>query len=658
MKLVAIYIKEHEYLIDKPKVINLGGEYLYDFKEIDTTINVSRKRNENYIEGFFNITDSKSNLSLISAIVGKNGAGKSSLMNVLRSKFVKNKNSLPYSKTILLVENNLDSYPIILQSDFKKVVLVGSTDKGETLIGDLKTYLTSNVQTIYYSPHFDFKYNLDFDEIDDYDISFDKTLEEDLQDLKNKDTSSSGWNYPPNQELVFKNSLRQLLFFSSNLVKKKNIFKNIFDLPEHGLSKLFFRGHKREKEWNTPRAFRSPLRIIKEKLEKENNKWSEIELQIDINKYLLKRNLISNILSVIERQMEKRNDHLSDGEISFKNFKEETNDLDAYNSFLWFIKKSKIKLGSNVFDAFHSKSINELFEKLYKHIEEIDNEYFVESDSLQIEPLKVLELLKLHKEFLQNLFAYYGKLGGFKKEEALFEKSNKIDGFINYIPIGKSLSSGENALLNLFSRIYTFIEDNLSEKPQSLPVKKHYIILLDEADLAFHPTWKKKFIKSIVSSIPYFFENIKEPPSIQIIFTSHDPLTLSDIPKENIVYLNKDANYKMIIVDSAIKKSFGANITDLLADSFFVEDGLIGEFAKMKIENTIQWLNENKDPVKRNTDFTAEFEYHKKNIAIIDEPIMRIKLSEMLDELVEGKEFQKAMLQKEIDFLIERKKIL
>jgi predicted ATP-binding protein involved in virulence len=220
------------------------------------------------------------------------------------------------------------------------------------------------------------------------------------------------------------------------------------------------------------------------------------------------------------------------------------------------------------------------------------------------------------------------------------------------------LSSGENALLNLFSRIYTFIEDNLSEKTQSLPVKKHYIILLDEADLAFHPTWKKKFIKSIVSSIPYFFENIIEPPSIQIIFTSHDPLTLSDIPKENIVYLNKDENYKMIIVDSAIKKSFGANITDLLADSFFVEDGLIGEFAKMKIENTIQWLNENKDPVKRNTDFTAEFEYHKKNIAIIDEPIMRIKLSEMLDELLEGKEFQKAMLQKEIDFLIERKKIL
>jgi hypothetical protein len=33
-------------------------------------------------------------------------------------------------------------------------------------------------------------------------------------------------------------------------------------------------------------------------------------------------------------------------------------------------------------------------------------------------------------------------------------------------------------------------------------------------------------------------------------------------------------------------------------------------------------------------------------------------LSEMLDELLEGKEFQKAMLQKEIDFLIERKKIL
>ncbi|RXP53130.1 hypothetical protein EC396_10515 [Lutibacter sp. HS1-25] len=674
MRLVAIYVKEHEYLINEPTTINFGGEHLYAFEEKKGTILISRSKNHNHIEGFFDLTSYDCKLSLISAVVGKNGAGKSSIMDIIRSKFVKNEFSLPNSKTILLIESEEDEYPIILQSDFKNIVYKLSTleseklKAGEELTKKLNKYTTSDAQTIYYSPHFDFKYNLNFDEIDDYDLSFDKILEEDLKDLENKGTSSNGWNYTPTQELVFKNSLRQLMFFSSDLVKKNNIFKNIFNLPEHGQSKLFFRGHKIEREWNTPSSFRPALKIIKEKLKKESSEWGNIRKfskdkkkvlnQIDVNKYLLKRNLIKDIISVLERQMEKENSYLSNGEINFVKFDKQTKNLDAYDSFLLFINTSKIKFGSSKFDAFHSKSIKELFNKLYKYIEEIDREDFVENDNIQIEPLKIFELLKLHKEFLQNLFAYYPKLQRNKNEEPLYEKSNKIEGFINYIPTNKSLSSGENALLNLFSRIYTFIDENLSEKTKILPAKKHYILLLDEADLAFHPTWKKKFVKSIVSSLPYFFEGLKNPPSLQIIFTSHDPLTLSDIPKENIVYLNKDEDGKMIIVNSSTKKSFGANITDLLADSFFVEGGLIGEFAKLKIEKTIKWLNENKDPANRNVSFSEQFEHHKKIIAMIDEPIISLKLSEMLDELVEDKEFQKEMLQKEIDYLTKRKNSL
>ena len=46
MRLVAIYIEEHEYLIDEPQTINFGGEYLYSFEKRDGSIYVSRKRNE------------------------------------------------------------------------------------------------------------------------------------------------------------------------------------------------------------------------------------------------------------------------------------------------------------------------------------------------------------------------------------------------------------------------------------------------------------------------------------------------------------------------------------------------------------------------------------------------------------------------------------
>ena len=71
------------------------------------------------------------------------------------------------------------------------------------------------------------------------------------------------------------------------------------------------------------------------------------------------------------------------------------------------------------------------------------------------------------------------------------------------------------------------------------------------------------------------------------------------------------------------KKSFGANITDLLADSFFIEDGLIGDFAKGKIEEVLNDLIK-KRPCKKE----KRFEY-KKIINLIDEPIIRMKLEDM-----------------------------
>lgn len=113
---------------------------------------------------------------------------------------------------------------------------------------------------------------------------------------------------------------------------------------------------------------------------------------------------------------------------------------------------------------------------------------------------------------------------------------------------------------------------------------------------------------------------------IQIIFTTHDPLTLSDIPNNNIVYLKKE-NGKTIILNTENKprKSFGANITDLLADSFFIDNGLMGDFAMAIINDTIDWINDkNRDLIKK--------EYYKKVIDIIDEPLVKHKLKEMYFE--------------------------
>jgi len=69
--IVSVYLKEHQYLIEKPQTLNFGGKYLYSFQPAGENLIVHRKRNENYISNFFNTTESACNIKLLSATVGQ-----------------------------------------------------------------------------------------------------------------------------------------------------------------------------------------------------------------------------------------------------------------------------------------------------------------------------------------------------------------------------------------------------------------------------------------------------------------------------------------------------------------------------------------------------------------------------------------------------------
>jgi predicted ATP-binding protein involved in virulence len=348
--------------------------------------------------------------------------------------------------------------------------------------------------------------------------------------------------------------------------------------------------------------------------------------------------------------MEKQNTYLSEGQFEYETFERDSSREDAYNSFKIFTKNCKLKFGSEIVNAFEYETIKRLIDKLYSSIDKIDRENNVQNEMLVVNSSDAIEILTLQRDFINNLFHYYTIFYEERKNK-IFEKSDRIDGFVNYMPISK-LSSGENALLNLFSRLYDFLNSKLSNETRLLKDTKNYILLLDEADLGFHPTWKKKFVSSLISTIPHFFNSLENNPNVQILFSTHDPLTLSDIPNKNIIYLNRNiTNEETEILDldnpKRPKKSFAANVTELLADSFFIEDGLIGDFANKKINETIFWLNEKENK--------AVYEYHKKLIQNIDEPIIQRKLAEMYSEKMK-KNLSEELLQKEIDILTERLK--
>ena len=82
--------------------------------------------------------------------------------------------------------------------------------------------------------------------------------------------------------------------------------------------------------------------------------------------------------------------------------------------------------------------------------------------------------------------------------------------------------------------------------------------------------------------------------NIQIIFVSHSPFSLSDLPNYNIVYLKSG---RVLQLEERPPYSFAANIHNLML-SFFLKDGLVGQFAIKKINALIKLLNSEEESDK------------------------------------------------------------
>lgn len=259
-----------------------------------------------------------------------------------------------------------------------------------------------------------------------------------------------------------------------------------------------------------------------------------------------------------------------------------------------------------------------------------------------------------------------------KLAEELKLKSDKNNPIIEFLPppifetklIAKNkidlldrISSGERQLIHTLSTVLYHLTNLNSVEKDDLLVKYDYInIILDEIELYFHPEFQKLFVKRLIDEINKL--KLREIKGINILIISHSPFILSDIPKQNVLFLERG---KPVSLDRFKNtNTFAANISNLLSDSFFIGDGLIGEYAKSKITETIEWLNlTNEEKLKKEKNLLNRFDvlalkknYHKKVISIIDEPIIKSKLLEMYSEIF-GNEERK----KNIEYEIERLKI-
>lgn len=181
----------------------------------------------------------------------------------------------------------------------------------------------------------------------------------------------------------------------------------------------------------------------------------------------------------------------------------------------------------------------------------------------------------------------------------------------------RDMSTGELALMRLFANInffHTIIERYNTDE---------VVFLIDEIDAFFHPHWQKTVFNSLNEFINFKFSGKK----IQIIFTSHSPFVISDLKKSEIIFLQrKDSEIVEIKELEDFKQTFGANIHTLFVDSFFVQNGLIGDFALKKINTIIRNLG----GLVQLT--TKEREKIRKTILQIGEPVIQRKLIQMYND--------------------------
>lgn len=142
----------------------------------------------------------------------------------------------------------------------------------------------------------------------------------------------------------------------------------------------------------------------------------------------------------------------------------------------------------------------------------------------------------------------------------------------------RHMSSGERQFLFTSS---TFVYHLLNLKSVRDPRRVRYRcmnLVLDEVEICFHPEYQRKFINKLIDQLVKLRLNYR--CSLNIILATHSPFILSDIPMQNILYLENGK----CVNDTIIVNPYAANVNDILNQSFFLKDSFLGEFALTRIK--------------------------------------------------------------------------
>lgn len=247
--------------------------------------------------------------------------------------------------------------------------------------------------------------------------------------------------------------------------------------------------------------------------------------------------------------------------------------------------------------------------------------------------IEELPKLKIKVEWLSDNYLLPLRIIGDSKDSfrhfyETYRNSFRLKPYLNFK--WRSLSSGEKALFNIYSRFYALSNEEVINELQ-----ENLIVLIDEGDVYLHPAWQKKFIYLLLEYLPAVYSKMRNGINrkIQVIITTNSPIPASDLPNDNTIFLEKKSSYdhdmgyisSTIVKDSLNdqKETFAANIYTLLSDSFFIKSGVIGDFASEKLNRIIKELTSGYEIIAKRRDEI------RKIIQQVGEPVLRHKLFQL-----------------------------
>jgi Fe-S cluster assembly ATPase SufC len=545
MQLIYLWIDEYKNI--KQEGFNLSDNYDCNFNTETEDVTIEEKKEK------LNIFNNNINLK---AIIGKNGSGKSSLIEsvllLLMNRKVKNfngflvfKDSLGFNilgnKSIKININGKNTIGHSFENNhFSLYINYGLDTLSETFFkkSDIRTnriFYLNNRNNIYAIPNKNYR-RIYLDKInsdlasDYYDVKYRYNLrDDDIEKFFQKYFKDKNFIFTPYKIKLeldkndFLNRIDYPYIFDNRKINLRDFFNNInFKLNDSNFKEqLFFLGVLYIIFYNLKN-----FRIDNERFYNENS----IERFRDILHPLI-NDLIGMILNLTTQYRNRKN----------------------YNE-LW------VKIFENKY---------EIIESLEKYFNNSESKKVINYLEFVVNEKKGIDWFKRDVEYSEGISKeFLEKLPGFIKIRITDKIGRKFE----------TLSFGERLLNHLFFKVLA----SIGEKKEYLKEFNTLNIIYDEFDVGMHPEMQRRFVKFLIAMLNFIKEKFYDIKQFNIILATHSPFILSDIPKENVIFLE---NGKSVGKFDKNENSFGANIYDIFEKGFFLENS-IGAYSEEIIKST------------------------------------------------------------------------